>query len=396
MSIGTVTIDQMRGKLLTLDETRERLAATEPLDIYKITVSNAIRFTVEPGWNHGLAAKGDDDTVKATLQLGKGSTGVTLPLTKHALFSLGRKCGLTNSYIMRLPGRLLEEQLNFWYRGGFNDVPRFDRNLAFAAIKGRFEGLVPYRYDTTSNLDLLDTVLGALRNRFGDDVLVDYKFFHTPAKTRLRLVLPGAARNITGTHVEQDTWSLGMQLNNSLLGQETPMLEGYLFRWWCTNGAIETRARVGYDAVAAQRNPNQFRYDRLPLSFYAEQVERFLTELAPALDTVQSMTEHVIAEQDLPDVLRDLFSRYSVTVKVRPGIIQQLTEQPPPVTMYDVMQAITQAANSVQQTGSIEELLRIGGEIPHTVDHRCGSCHQMVTRPRSTASKSLRREVARS
>src|SRR5690606_3813967 len=39
-----------------------------------------------------------------------------------------------------------------------------------------------------------------------------------------------------------DDWSIGVQLMTSLSGATRLSLTGYLFAWWCTNGATTTHA----------------------------------------------------------------------------------------------------------------------------------------------------------
>ena len=65
MTAPSITVAQMRPKLLTLDYVRQALAMTEPLSTRYFTVGDQVRFTLDQGWQHGLDARPGTDRIGA-------------------------------------------------------------------------------------------------------------------------------------------------------------------------------------------------------------------------------------------------------------------------------------------------------------------------------------------
>ena len=115
-------------------------------------------------------------------------------------------------------------------------------------------------------------------------MLADYKFTHNLERTNLRLIVPGQQRVISGTRVADDSWSAGIQLRNSLAGTEQTAIDGYLFRWWCTNGCTDTLAEV------SALNRRQFPSPEEAYEWARESVDEILGSLEGSFDAVQSTT----------------------------------------------------------------------------------------------------------
>ena len=111
----TYTIDDVRSRMLTLDETREILATTEPLTTVPFTVPSVpVRFRLESGWNHSLDAVGGLDRVDAYVSIGHHE----YQLTKDAALETTSACGLPRAYVMRSPAGMIEPHINYWYEDG--------------------------------------------------------------------------------------------------------------------------------------------------------------------------------------------------------------------------------------------------------------------------------------
>lgn len=369
--MSSITVETMRPKLHDLDYVRTVLAATEPLSTVNFTVGDAVRFTVEPGWQIAADGRAGTDPVNAFLHVGKGPGVHDYPLSLDALLEATSVCGLTKTYARRCPGELLTPQLNYWFREGLIGRPIRDYQLLLAGGLGAAitrASIVPF-----SNLRLLEQALDGVEARYGKgEVLVDYKLTHTLRRTHLRLIVPEHQRVIAGTGTADDTWSVGLQIRNSLIGEERTSIDGYLFRWWCTNGAIDTHATSG---VWSRRGgaPEAEVYE-----WARSAVDDVLGGLEPALDAVQAMVDIPIDGQ-ANDVLRDVFEHYRVPLPERAKIIERMVEAGGDLNMYTVMNAITAVANDSQmEAGHIENLLRMGGDLPHAASSRCEACRRLL------------------
>lgn len=364
---NTVPVAAMRDQLLDLDAAREILARTEPLSSEEFVVGDTVRFVVEPGWNHGIDAKSGDDLVDAYIRL-YGDT--EYQLTRDALLEAAAFAGLSRANTLRCPSFLVESHVNYWFREGLALRRGAPRNFQLLVAGGNAAAVTKATHQPFSNLRLVDQALAGIEHRYGKgEVLVDYKMIHNLRRTHLRLIVPGERRRMTGTGVEDDDWSVGIQIRNSLIGDEGTSIDGYLFRWWCTNGAIDTKASSGaYHRRRSATEAEVYHWARLA-------VDDVLGGLEHAFDAVQA-TVAIPVEQNISEVLRDLFELHRVPLPLRASIIEQVTLAGEEHTMYSLISAITQVANHPDtDPGHVEGLLRMGGDIPH--NDRCGSCNRV-------------------
>jgi hypothetical protein len=372
MSEAAITVESMRDKLYPLDYVRDLLARTEPLTTHQFTVGDEVRFIVQPGWHHGLEAKLGTERVEAAIVLGRGYSAYQWPLTKDALLEATSACGINGKYVMRCPSELIEPQLNYWFRAGLAQRDRVNRDFQLLVSADMGAAITRSTIVPFSNLRLVDQILDGVEKRYGKgEVLADYKLTHSLRRTHVRLIVPEQRRVITGTGVADDEWSTGIQLKNSIIGAEQTSLDGYLFRFWCTNGAIDTHASSGIWSRRGGGTEDEV------YAWARHAVDEILGGLEPALDRVQE-TVHIPIEGHANEVLRDVFDRYRTPVADRTKIIENMVEAGD-LTMYSVMSAITQAANNLDMDpGRVEALMRMGGDIPHAASGRCGECFRLM------------------
>jgi len=364
-------IDQIRPTLLPLDHVRSVLASTEPLSTYSFTVGDSIRFLLDADWYHGIGAKLGTDPVNAAITVGRGQGAVTFQLTKDALLEATSACGISKTYASRCPGQLLEPQLNFWFREGLAARPG-SRDFQLLVAAGTGVALTRASIRPFSNLRLLDEALDGIVDRFGaGEVLVDFKFTHSLRRTHLRLVIPGHTKLMTGTDMDDDIWSVGLNIKNSLTGEGRTSIDGYLFRWVCANGAIDAFASSGVWSRRAGSNEDEV------YEWARAAVDGVLGGAESALDVVQGLVAvpiHGVAT----DVLRDVFERYHVPLPERTKITENMIVTGD-LTMYNVMAAVTEVANDLNlDPGHTESLLRLGGDLPHAAQSRCDACLRMM------------------
>ncbi len=357
-----VSIDKMRDQLLTLDDVREQLAVTEPLTERLFEAPKAAGFTIPEDWADREVS--DDAPLEgATIRL-DGDEEYTL--TRNSLLETGSACRITRGYQKAIPPGLLRVNLEWWFGTGHGDkefklLTRQDQPTVVAFTRG---SVIPF-----SNLHLLDSILAGIEAKYGDgEVLADYKFSHSVERTHLRLIVPGEHRLITDTSVADDTWSVGLQLKNSLTGLRQTILDGYLFRWWCTNGCIDTLATSGGFSRRTEHTPEEV------YAWARTSVDEVLGGLESTLDGVQALTG-IPVSHDATLVLRDLFAQYHMPVRERERVIAQMADTDEP-NMYGLLNAITVAANADDvPVSAVEQLMAMGGHAAHAVTGRCSADH---------------------
>jgi hypothetical protein len=366
----SVNLDEMRDQLLTLDQVRARLGTTEPLSQLTFPTASSINFTVNPGWADNITDAQPADVFLDT------PAGTRYQLTRKAALEAGAQVGIPRGLQARMPSGDLVSLLNWWFRTGAGDkefkLLSQDRAnedpLALAMCRGT---ITPF-----SNLSLLDIALEKIHQTYGAEVevLADYKFHHDLELTTMRLIVPGASRTIQGSRVANDTWCAGIDIHNSLVGLKPTDIAGYLFRWWCTNGCTDTLTSTGqFSRRGAHDEADVWEWARTA-------VDAVLGGLESSFDSVQALTGIEMGETgEVTRVLRDLFSQYGIPVRERQRIIDSMADLTGTVTLYDVQQAITRAANmDGLAPRAVSQLLGMGGHIAHAATARCNSCRRLL------------------
>jgi hypothetical protein len=355
------------GKLLDLDTVRERLAKSEPMAAVGFPVSDRIGFRIESGWNWDAETVDGDALVQAFLTIDNSE----YQMSKDALLEATSLCGLPQAYVMKTPARLIQPHLNFWYKGGFDDTKEYK-----ALVVGGTNCLAITRGTISpfSNLRLLDATLESVEEKYGKGtVYVDNKFEHSLRQTSLRLVIPEYLRVMEGTGTDNDTWSTGVQILNSLIGASQTSIDGYMFRYWCSNGAIDIAANSA--SKWSRRSGGQDENDVMEWARAA--VDDVLGGLEATLDKVQAMTEMNI-EGNAMAVLEEVFNTYRIPGQARQLVLANMVDEDN-LTMYALMQAITAAANHPDVNPQhILGLLEAGGALPHQAADRCDSCQRFI------------------
>jgi hypothetical protein len=349
-----VAYAEMKEKLLTLDQAKERLASTEPLDVQYIAAEEGtrVKFRFDPEWALTLDTTHGTSPVQATVSV----NGTEHQLTKDAVLTAASAFGLPGSHAKVLPSQLMENEMNYWFSAGmgknkFNLLTVGQDSVAAAFVK-------PSRRPF-SNLRLLEALEQQIRRRRGvTEVRVDYKFSHSLGKTDIRLILP-EFRHAIDSATENDQWSAGIHLSNSLIGKSQTGIEPYLFRWVCTNGATSS---YGEGGKWNRRSQGQEEAD--VLSWARTAVDEVFDNLPKKWDELQKLTQ-VNIEGNAADILREVFRTYGVPYTQQNEIISDLAENAEELSMYELMQSITQLANNpLLKSERADALMRIGGSIP--------------------------------
>ncbi len=355
--MADVTLSDMRDKLLTLDQVSESLAQTEPLASIHIDNDSGVKFRLADNWESALDAKADTSVVDAYMTV----AGTEYQMTKGAALQAAANVGLPGVYVRKTPGALIEPQLDYHYTGGLGSTEY--NALAVGDVVSAFTKptIRPF-----SNLSLLERAVSAIQSQYGDDteILADYKYGNTLARTDVRLIIPQAGRIIENTNMNdmpggaEDEWCAGIHFSNSAIGKGFTAFDAYLFRWWCTNGATENLESVG----TWSRRTNGQEDD--VYAWARDAVEEVLGGMEHRFDQVQALANTNLSG-NVQDVLRQLFTEYGVPVTQRAQIMEALHGIDGEITLYHVMQALTRLANDPHMSPSrVDRIMRIGGSLP--------------------------------
>lgn len=373
---SAIDFDAMRDRLITLDDVRASFASTEPLDEVTFTTGpHLVAISVGDDKDGGSWHKDrqPDEPAPAWLQLPENQC---YQLTGEAVQQLGSKFGMPDGYQAKLPREPLAWDLNWWAANGpetelklmVSGTGEHPNGGAVPLVRGvARSSLVPF-----SNLAFLDVLLDRIEAKYGKgEVLADYKFHHDLERTSLRLIVPGMQRAITGTSVQDDTWSTGLDFFHSMLGLRPTGLTGYLFRWWCTNGCTDI-------ANTSPKFERRGATEEDALEWARKSVDEILGGLESSFDQVQATVSQPVQGEVVP-VLKGLFREFSVSKRERTRILETMADTGGELTMYDLLSAVTMAANiEGLDDKDVRKLLDLGGHIAHSASGTCPTCHQLA------------------
>jgi hypothetical protein len=377
MSPAALPIEKVKDRLLTLDDVRERFSKTEPLEseTFDLGGTDVAKWDLESDWNVL-----EEDGKGVSIEKANGLTpvgakvrihGEEYGLTKDAFLEATSLIGITKQYAGKTPAHLLQPHLNYWYK---NEGGVQGNTLKALSANGVIQAFTKVSVTPFSNLHLLDAVEDKAREKFGDsELFVDFKFQHDLRRTACRIIVPEVVHDVR----DGDPWSAGLQFKQSVVGEKPLVLSGYLFRYWCTNGAITTHLESGnYNRRKEGQGDEVYDWAR-------EKVDEILGGFEHEFEVLDQLASTGIpdlggdGEHSRARALMDVFETYGVPLEQRQGIIDMLTDSDD-FTMYGIMQAITQVANRADMRDSIREtLMRVGGDLPAANSERCQTCRRL-------------------
>jgi hypothetical protein len=365
---STEPFDAGEAGMLTLDQARERLASTEPLD-------DGTRFwTKDPGtqviYGKGWAEAAMTEPAQAWLYL----AGQEYQLTRQAARELGSTARIPQKLQEFVPNEKLSDLVTWALQEGLPEselkVLLSGSGLSEAgsavplAVAQTRAPLVPF-----SNLRLLDTVLLAVRAKLGheaaDSAVVDYKFFHDLEHTSLRVVLP-VVQQVAG----EDAWCYGIEVLNSLIGLKQTVVSGYLFRLSTTAGITDVEHTAGGFSRRGSSPEAVF-------GWAAESVTEILDGLESAFNGLRVLSARPL-DGDYSPVLKQLFKERPVAKDLKLRVLADLEENPDELTMFSLAHAASAAANLDGSTW--REVLSLHALAGHIVHQGGGMCDGSLPR----------------
>lgn len=334
-------------KLMTREQVNEVLKPTEGLT----------HVDVELGSTKDIFFKSDEKDGGVAL--------VTLPdgehrMTSNGLFEAARGVGIPESYSKKCPLPLLFQNLDHWYRGGNSKG-----KLRFFLQKGVVVGVNanhPQYYNTSQFLDEVEAVVGK------DHVLGYHQVNSSLQFSRVGVVTDQIFEVATG-----DLLHGGVDIQNCIIGEFKIQVAPYIFRQWCSNGAIASDNISDWSHRSDGESPIE--------PWVRNATSSAIQGLGAEFERIRHLTE-ISVEGHIPDTLASIFRKFGISVRMKQEIVEEAASQnggAGPRNMYDIWNAITrvgtysprlsrQGARSLQMTA---------GEITKE-NSLCPSCHRIM------------------
>jgi hypothetical protein len=330
-----ITIEDMKAtkQFASVGTAVALLQKTEPVDTVKIEDGMKVQFKVAKDWIE-TAPKSELAPVDIEVSI----DGKEFSLSKAAALAVGSAFGIQNTYSQKIPGDLYGGLLNYHFESL--------GSKAFSAltIGDTLHGLVRPGLSVYSNEQMLESVVEGIETVYGKDteILVDRRTFNTLTKTDIRLVVPEVSRNIVDGGLldvpagEDDHWSAGIHITNSVTGKVPTAIQTYLFRYWCANGATVRNEDAGIWHRAFDSRMDVYDWTR-------DNTEAILSEMEKQFDAVQHLTG-VDANGRIGEVVNNALKPLRVSSTIRAEIADEMLAYDE-VSLYTIMNAITSYAN---------------------------------------------------
>jgi len=271
-------------------------------------------------------------------------------------------CGIPITYVKKCPNNLLCQNLNYWFSGGLpNKKVRFITNEEDDTILGITDNKASI-IQNERLLEIGERILGP------DNI----RGFH-----RVHISLDFSSFAFIGTKSitpkEDDILYGGIAVQNSLLNLNPLEISAYVFRQWCSNGAIscDSIARWSRNQEVSEFNSWAERTFHLAWESIDEEFHR--------IETLVNTKVNGNAHQLLLSIARkhDLPSR--IYTKLQEQLLDAERRNEKIETMFDLYNLITEYASHTNSLSfrSATDLQKIGGRLAKDV-HLCPACHQII------------------
>jgi hypothetical protein len=326
-------------KLITREEVSSVLSKTENLTF----------MDLKPGDDLEVHFHGSKDS--PVVNLG----GTELRLTPPALLDATRCIGLPQKYTSKCPADMLWNQLNYFFGEGMHDQVR--------AIyqEDRLIGMTTDRVKTSvvSN----ERLLRLAEEKIGKEHIVGYHQTHSDlSHSTVALVTDQSFEP-----VREDTLFGGIKIQNSILGKEAIEVSPYVFRQWCSNGAITSHSLGRY---------TRKKHDDLDNWFHGI-IEGASTELEKEFERIRHLT-NISVRGHVTETIKGIGHDRGIPGKVIEQVLEEATSSRAE-TMYDVYNCFTKIASHNRNLTpvTINRLQWTAGSIAE--EHEiCKECHRVL------------------
>lgn len=326
-------------KLLSRDEVTSILAPTEGLS-----------FTdLKPGDNMEIRFHGSKD--EPIIDLG----GNELRIAPQALVDVTHCIGLPAKYTSRCPADLLFNHLNYFFGEGMSNPARaiIRDGLLVSMTKDRV------RTQVVSN----ERLLRLAENKLGQDHIVGYHQTHSD----LNISTISVVTDQNFEPVKEDTLFGGIKIQNSILGKEVIEIAPYIFRQWCSNGAITSQNLGKY---------TRKKHDDLD-NWFSEIIEGASSEIEKEFERIRHLTG-ISVKGHVSETIHGIANDRNLSQKITEEVLNEAISEKAE-TMYDIYNAFTKIASHNKDLTPLaaNKLQWTAGVIAK--DHElCGQCHRIL------------------
>jgi hypothetical protein len=271
---------------------------------------------------------------------------------------LNRLCGITETYARKVPKDLLFPHLSYWFQDGGVEVKAFIRESSDGVpVVAGFTKPDAYYYPVSRVFEQMDKV----NPEFCVEGLDDISW----RNTTFGIVFPEFEFEITDSIKKGDWLYGGIKIRMSLLGEFPTKISAFLLTLACLNGMVSANEIYTYNRKMGFDGQDVFMVDGLQTALGA---------LSNEVQRVQALKEVAVDNEHITQYINYVFDQMGVNQKSRLAVLEQVIARQPE-DLYELMNAVTSVAHTVENRGEVYNIQSVGGFIVQHAES-CNSCHR--------------------
>lgn len=272
-----------------------------------------------------------------------------------------RLVGFPEAVVKKYPTEIMIAPLNWAFPEKMKGVKAFVKDHKLVAF-------VKPTLELVSTRQMLETVDSVVKDVTGEPPLferLDHDLNHTNCS-----IIINRHRAWTDERLKaKDTVLAGVNFQNSLMGEFPLTVSVYAYRLVCSNGLISAEQTYKWSRKTHSMPTMEWFKEHMTAAAEAADAE---------LDKLGALRDVSVPEAHRAEIMQNVFAEFGISERIRRVILEYLVNEPAR-NMYDIVQAITRAANDADLQDNpltIRRLQSIGGQMLSRVNI-CPSCYSV-------------------
>jgi hypothetical protein len=347
MTTAIERVEKLRENFLTKDQAIEKASVFE--NCQELLVKGKTKFDFHP-------------TVGNTFVMSHGTNEYLV--SQESFVKLCRLVGVPSTYAEKMPAQFLFPHLSYWLADGDVGVKAFIRPTNGSGDqRPKIAGFAKedaFYYPLSRILEQVDKVR--------PDYLVEGLTDVTWRDTTFGLIFPetefmvdvGKNELKRGDHLFG-----GVKVRTSLLGEFPSKVAAFFMTLVCLNGMISRdeiytfNRRLGFEGLD---------------EWLVDGVTSAIGALESEIGKVRRLADIDIPDEAIPPYISHMFDQMGINQKTREAVLGKLVERHPR-NLYDLMNAITEVAHTIENRREVYTLQALGGFVTSHAES-CERCHR--------------------
>jgi len=282
-------------------------------------------------------------------------------LSKEVFTKLCRLVGIPHTYTNKIPNQLLFPHLKYWLNEGEVGVKTFMRGRADKDGRIPIAGMAredAYYFPISRFFEQIDQV--------NSDYLVEGLDDVNWRNSTFGLVFPEFEFDVEKKEVQKgDCIYGGIKVKNSLLGEFPTKISAFLLTLACLNGMVSV------DEVHAHTFNRKQGFEGQD-GWIVDKVRESIGALSAEVDKVKRLVDIKVSGEGIPPYISHVFDQMGINQKSREAVLKMVLKKNPR-NLYQLMNAITETAHSIENRGEVLALQSLGGFVASHAES-CAKC----------------------